>query len=194
MKYELMDDAKEAAKKIATAFENKKLNKRLIIDMHNPGDDQMDFIFFINGADDDFNNDRPNIEQWLELADVGLIKMQKNEGGYEVLLRQELLNAVASEFTISDFYLPIGKMAVSMDDVANLLKEKLGSQFISNNPELREAIDALRASNEANRVSAFTAVYSSLSGLMENTANLVTILPAIPAFTAILAHILSRLG
>lgn len=190
MKYDVLtDDAKKAAQRIASAWENGELNQYIELIIYR-GDDQRK-VQDILGAKDSFLSDIPPLALWLELGKFNFLEIKKEGNGYNVLLMQELRNAVASDFNISDYYLPWGSIAKSMDEVVGYLYFKLGDQLVESNAEIKEAIESLKTAPDSEKQSRIKRFMAALVRSMDTGSNAAAIITAMPGIATLLGEIFS---
>jgi hypothetical protein len=211
VKYPLTPEAKEAAKMLVEAWDNKKIAQRLTIYL-TIRNEEIQPTDNIDGAGRDFK--RPTLATWWELSKYGLIERQVNFQetrhqkrlvGWEILLLEELRNAVENDFDVSDFFLTTsavgtvvygnlevregaimqsqaniyGDNTQNANQLADELLELLGSDLLQSEPDLENAIVALKSVDESSRAEKCGKVIQELGHCMGHVANTATILTAI---------------
>jgi hypothetical protein len=90
----------------------------------------------------------------------------------EVTLLQELRNAVANDFAVSDYFLSDTEL------LANQLEEVLGT-ILAQNTELNTAISQLRGADVSTRAQKLGNVFRELANSLQNAANTTVVVQAI---------------
>lgn len=125
---------------------------------------------------------------------------------------QELRNAVATDFEVSDYFLTMnavgniiinsttgnvqgvglntGTVHQSVEQIADNIAEILGQEILTANDDLSAAIDELRTATTANQQSATGKVISQLGRSLEHGANTITIVQALAVATPLLQALL----
>jgi hypothetical protein len=212
VKYPLTEDAKQAARNLVQAWDSGEIQQRFIARFNWRQTGKEFYIF--DGGDKSFK--LPNRESLLELALFGLLHIERvpkehESENWEILMMQELRNAVDSDFEVSEYFLTLnavgniiinsatgpvqgvgystGKVTQNVEELADTLTTMLGQELLQSQAELREAIEQLRISAEADRPSKFGKVVLELGRCLEHGANAVTIISAL----ATVSQFLSRL-
>lgn len=160
----------------------------------------------------------------MEMAKYGLIdvKMIFDSEGHtkniQILLLQELRNAVENDFDVSEYFLTmnavgtvvqgdlaihpdsmlqsiginIGTASQTLQQVTDEVSKILGDAILQTHTELKAAIDDLRKATAANQPTRVMKLVSLLSGGLEDTANTATILSAIFALTPLIQQAIAR--
>jgi hypothetical protein len=204
MKYPLTPTTKEAAKAIVQAWDAGEVQQRIIIIITRGDDEEHLLINF--GASGNFNS--PNLSTWRELSKFGLVDIQFN-GNLDILLLQELRNAVQTDFEVSDYFLTMnavgniiinsttgtvqgvgyntGQVSQTLSEVADDLTKQLGESFLESQTDLRNAIDALREANEANQQSKLGKVISELGRCLDHGSNAASVTIALTMLIMLLS-------
>ncbi len=133
-----------------------------------------------------------------ELAHFGLLELSRSQDTYwEVLLLQELINAVENAFAVSDYFLTMqavgtvivsdgdltitapvqgaasvyGSVTQSYEEIAESLRDTLGEELLATHQTLAEAIDGLTAATQKDDQSKLGKVISELGRCFEHGAN-----------------------
>lgn len=214
MKYPLTDTAKEAAKCLVDGWDSGIIEQQLvlIISHYAGGFD----VFIHEGHHGDFET--PPLPSFLELSHFGLINVQRlireHDENWEILLLQELRNAVRNDFEVSEYFLTMnavgtvvqgnltmhagsvfqsaatntGTIQQSNEQLADALTMILGQEFLQTQSQLIEAIEQLRISAEAEKPSRSGRVILELGRCLSHGANAAQVLPAIAAISSALAQ------
>jgi hypothetical protein len=198
VKYPLTPEAKEAAKALVEAWDSKKINQLLNLGIRR-GDGKEQWLFWGN----DFKV--PDKAIIYELAAYKLIRLSSGRDNVEILLFQELRNAVENDFDVSDFFLTTsavgtvvygnlevregaifqsaatnqGDITQNANQLADKLLELLGMDLLQSEPDLEAAIVALKSMDELSRPQKCGKVIQELGGCLGHVANTATILTAI---------------
>lgn len=155
----------------------------------------------------------------MELAHYQLVEMQPISGGpgdernaWELLLLQELIDAVNSDFQVSDFYLTTtavgtiiagdaifhgsyqsaasihGDNIQTVEQLSRALQEQLGT-LLETETELRTAVEALSSTAKPEQLSTIGAVIMELGRCLQHGSNAAMILSALPLLTQYLQQI-----
>jgi hypothetical protein len=208
MKYALTDTAKEAARYLVKAWEAGDIEQQLTITVYR-GDSEYR-PNFVHGATPDFKS--PSFATWRELARFDLVEVEVGYESWDILLLQELRNAVANDFEIPDSAgqgqtlnvnvqgdingsliaaLNIGEVNLSSNQqIADQLTSALGKGFLQGQDEIRKAIEELRQSIESERQSRVGKVISEFGRCLEHGANTVAVIEGIVRATPILLRLL----
>lgn len=136
--------------------------------------------------------------KWKELSLFNLISFEMAESYCEVVLLQELRNAVATDFEVSEYFLTLNAVGniiinsttgnvqgmgintgianMTIEEVANTLESALGAEFLAQQQALKEAIDSLRTSFESDKQSKLGKVISELGNCLQHGANAHTVI------------------
>ncbi|QPC83067.1 hypothetical protein G4Y79_01435 [Phototrophicus methaneseepsis] len=160
--------------------------------------------------------DAPHTSILLELAEFNLVRVipieNQSESVFEVLLLQELKNAVENDFEVSDYFITmnaVGNIIVNsttgpvqgvgyntgilhqnVEQLADFMNATLGDAFLQSQTELKNAIDALRESNEANQQSKLGKVVSELGNCLQHGANTAAVVAALTAAAPFIQQLL----
>ncbi len=208
MKYPLTDNAKELARQLVQAWDEEKIKQRSTI-----GGDNIGFIVGTNyGINIDFQSIYPAL---LELNKYGIIDFHRQFNGksivyLELLLLQELRNAVATDFEVSEYFLTMNAVGniiinsttgyvqgvgyaggdvnqtMTVHQIADDLTRILDQSLLDSHEELRLAIEALRVSNEQEKPSRIKKIGIALGNMLGLGADAVTIAPALAFLIALL--------
>lgn len=212
LKYPLTPDAKEIAISLVQQWNNRVFGQFFqLVNVTAGSTNEIELIGTIGVTG---KPKIPPIGALLELSRYGLIEVnpmtvtRETKSGasiatvqWDILLLQELRNAVSNDFAVSEYFLtvnavgtiintsggdltiaaPFQSAAASGDiyqnqQIENLsyeVREILGHEFLNAHSELRQSLDKVGNSDQANRV-------SNLGNLLGHLANLVTIGEAIP--------------
>jgi hypothetical protein len=207
MKYPLTIGTKAAARYIVSAWDTEKLEQELTITVLR-GDDEVQpgFVF---GASDDFES--PPFAAWRELAKFDLVDIRRDDDAWKILLLQELRNAVATDFDVSDYFITMnavgniivnsttgpvqgvgvntGTVHQTVEQLADYMSATLGQEFLAANAELRAAIDELRVAVGGNQHSKLGKVISELGNCLQHGANAATLTAALVAAAPLLQRL-----
>lgn len=204
MKYPLTEAAKAVAKSLVAAWDSDKLPQLIpMFEIRNDGGSW--HTGFKRAIDVDFES--PHLAIWLELARYGLVQYipepSKDEPKFEILLLQELRNAVATDFDVSDYFITMnavgniivnsttgpvqgigvntGTVHQTVEQLADYMTATLGQDFLAANVELKAAIDELRTATTADQQSALGKVISQLGNGLHLGSSTATIVQALLA-------------
>lgn len=213
MRYPLTDEAKNGAGLLVKSWDEGKISQHVVFDGYKE-ERNLDLVkLSAYKALEKFGYPHSGI--LLELAKYGLIEVKVNRGGdgntksVEVLLLQELRNAVENDFEVSEYFLTmnavgtivqgnltmypgamlqsaasnLGSIQQSNEQIADTLTMTLGQQFVETQVELRDAINHLRASTEADRPSTLGKVVQELGRCLQHGANTTNVISGL-AFVA----------
>ncbi len=143
-----------------------------------------------------------------ELAVYGLVSLRVLGNNIKNTLLQELRNAVATDFEVSDYFItmnavgniiinsttgPVAGMGIgnapihqTVEQLSTDLAGRLGDDFLQTQTHLREAIDALSESAEADQQSKLGKVVSELGRCLQHGANTAGVMGAIRVVAAFL--------
>jgi hypothetical protein len=105
IKYPLTEAAKEAARQLVEFWDSKRINQLFQLLNSTAGNAGTIEITPGIGAENIAEVECPEINTFLELAQFRLISVVYGDNRWEVLLMQELRNAVATDFEVSDYFL-----------------------------------------------------------------------------------------
>lgn len=214
MKYPLTEQAKVTARELVTAW-NAELIPQLIplFEIRNDGGSW--HTRFKRTLEVSF--EPPHLAIWLELAQYGLIRYvpdqsENDDGNFEILLLQELRNAVENDFEVSDYFLTmnaVGNIIVNsttgpvqgvgystgivhqnVEQLADYMTASLGQAFLETQTQLKTAIDDLRTAVEADQQSKLGKVISELGNCLQHGANAAAVVVALNAAAPFLQRIL----
>lgn len=205
--YPLTTVAKEFAHLLVQAWDSGKLPQLMRL-FEIDGDGGNWGTGFKRTLDVDF--EAPDLSVWLELAEFKLVryipqKDNRHESTFDILLLQELRNAVQNNFEVSDFFLTtsavgtiiygnlhmqegsnfqsgatnFGDVRISADMLPDKLIEMLGDSFLQKNAEVAAAIEGLKTANQLTQRSKLAKVIEELGRCLEHTANAGTAIAAI---------------
>lgn len=213
VKYPLTEAAKQAAIRLVEEWTKGNLPQLFGVADADPGT-------MMEGRDrkDQINNILPNKAIFFELAQFRLVSIRHipkrlpeerphyiDSWGYhewwEILLLEELRNAVQNDFAVSDFFLTTstvgsiinlgegaslsgiqsiainyGTAIQNVEQLADKLTDVLGESLLKSNAEIRAAIDALRTADQSNTTNRIGKVIEALGRDMGHVANAATIL------------------
>lgn len=207
MKYPLTEDAKRAAEYLASTWNSGEIKQKLLVG-------QMSYIggketTVFEGAQPEFQ--LPDLASLLELAEFNLIRILrfsgKSQENWEILLMQELRNAVESDFEVSEYFLTMNAVgsiilgglniqpgglymsgasnvaevhqSQSVETVADTLAQTLGRDLLQSQKALRTAIDELRDATATEKQSKIGNVITQLGNSLAHGANTATISTAL---------------
>ncbi len=210
MKYPMTEEAKQAASHLVNAWSSGELEQRFWIRMIRDRDKANYSIY--EGGRKDFPLPKP--ASLLELAAFDLVNTQReitqhSSEIWEILLMQELRNAVENDFEVSEYFLTMnavgtivqgdlnlqpgavmqsaasnyGSIQQSNEQLADALTAKLGPQFVQSQDELRQAIEQLRIAVEAEKSPKLGKVMQELGRCIHLGASAAQLLPAIYLLT-----------
>ena len=200
VKYPLTLEAKEAAKMLVETWDSGILEQRFYIS-ETRADGHKSIAMFTGGIDFTSQLQPPPVSILLELSEYNLVRMQGND----VLMLQELRNAVENDFDVSDFFLTTsavgtvvygnldvregaimqsqaniyGDNTQNANQLADDLLELLGVDLLQSEPDLNAAIIALKSMDELSRREKCGKVIQELGRCMGHAANAGTVLMAI---------------
>lgn len=208
MKYPLTDDAKAAARHIVSEWIAGNVEQELTITVLR-GDDEV-VPGFVYGASDNFQS--PSFAAWRELAKFDLVDLVRDEDSWNILLLQELRNAVATDFDVSDYFLTLnavgniivnsttgpvqgigintGTVHQTVEQLADYMSATLGQEFLAANTDLKAAIDDLRTATTADQQSALGKVISQLGNGLHLGSSTATIVQALLAAAPFLQRLI----
>jgi hypothetical protein len=205
MKYPLTENARDGARQLVQNWDDGKLEQHMVFSSGNAEGD----VSFVQLSRQHILKKCgfPLSEVMLELAKFGLIDITFNRASdgktksIEILLLQELRNAVENDFEVSDYFLTLnavgniiinsstgpvqgvgyntGTVNQNIEQLADGLIAQLGMQFVQSNAELRQAIEDLRTATEGNKQSKLGKVISELGRCLGHTANAAAIAGAL---------------
>lgn len=204
VKYPLSPEAKQSAKALVEAWQTGAIGQ--IVSIHiQSGDNEVEWnIFNVIGSMDGI----PTIkrESFMELSLFNLINIDAPGQNYlEILLLEELRNAVENDFAVSDYFLTMnaigifnaggninnygilnaaasssGNIEQHGDQVADELIKMLGG-VITKNQELETAITELQEADESTFNQRLGNVVMQLGNLLGHGANTAAIIQALAA-------------
>jgi hypothetical protein len=205
MKYPLTAQAKDIARILVAHWDAEKLPQLIpLYEIRNDGGSW--HTGFKRSLDVEFKP--PHLAIWLELAQYGLVRYipdpsSGDEPNFEILLLQELRNAVATDFDVSDYFITMnavgniivnsttgavqgvgintGTVHQTVEQLADYISATLGQDFLAVNIELKAAIDELRTATIADQQSALGKVISQLGNSLHLGASTATIVQALTA-------------
>ena len=156
----------------------------------------------------------PHAGVLIELKKYGLIDIQfvHNSDGVTkqvvITLLQELRDAVASDFEVSDYFLTLnavgniivnsvtgpvqgvgqntGVLHQTVEQLADYIGTTLGREFLETQEALRISIEELRGASAADQPSKLGKVVSELGRCLQHGANAAVVVSVLPAATAFL--------
>jgi hypothetical protein len=207
MKYPLTEPAKDTAKALVSAWNTGRIEQRSLINSPEKIIDHRRRNFLeIDGEDYLPSSLR-------ELSLFGLLVIENDRGSsYNVLLLQELRNAVENDFEVSDYFLTmnaVGNIIVNsttgpvqgvgystgivhqnVAELADYMTASLGQAFLETHAELKNAIDDLRTAVESDQQSKLGKVISELGNCLQHGANTATLVAALTAAAPFLQRLL----
>lgn len=197
VKYPLTPEAKEVARQLVQDWKHKKI-EQLLIFVEEIRHSTL-YPMFLDRASGLEHQSAPKQAILMELAEYKLISMKLREGtrSWDVLLLQELCNAVENDLTVSDFFLTtsaigtvvygnlevreggsfqsaatnIGDITQTSEALTKELKQVLGMELLQQAPELNHAIEGLKTADEPNRARKAGKVIEELGRCMAHMAN-----------------------
>lgn len=209
MKYPLTETAKVAAREIVAAWDAGHLGQKITLAIMR-GDDQ-ERVMIVNSPTHTSDFRSPLVATWWELSKFNLVAISE-DGSWEILLLQELRNAVATDFEVSEYFLTLnavgniivnsvtgpvqgvgqntGVLHQTVEQLADYIGATLGREFLETQEELRISVEELRVAGAADQQSKLGKVISELGRCLEHGANAVAVVAALPAATAFLQSIM----
>jgi hypothetical protein len=207
MKYPLTEQAKITARALVAAWEIGKIDQRDLLTASEKIVDNRRRSF-ISILDEDY---LPS--SLRELSLFGLLVIENQQGSsYNVLLLQELRNAVATDFDVSDYFITLnavgniivnsttgpvqgigintGTVHQTVEQLADYMTATLGQDFLAANAELKSAIDELRTAVTADQQSALGKVISQLGNGLQHGANAAAVVVALYAAAPFLQRLI----
>ncbi len=214
MKYPLTNGAKEAAQRLVELWRNEQIEQIFVIGLSS--DSSGTHMFAYEGAD---NNDLKGITiaNLRELSTFGLIDIRisvldRLQQNWDLLLLQELVNAVDNDFEVSEYFLTmnavgaiiqgsvnvqsggtfqsaasnLGDVTLNNAQLADKLTETLSESFLESQAALKDAIDELRESAEVDREPKVGKVISQLGHSLEHGANTAAVVAALMVLARLL--------
>lgn len=214
MKYPLTESARDIARELVAAWNSDHVPQLIpLFEIRNDGGSW--HTGFKRALEVTFKP--PHLAIWLELAEYGLVRYipdgsQKEDRNFEILLLQELRNAVENDFEVSDYFLTmnaVGNIIVNsttgpvqgvgystgivhqnVEELADYMSASLGQAFLETHTELKNAIDALRIAVGADQQSKLGKVVSELGNCLQHGANTATLVAALTAASPFLQKLL----
>lgn len=214
MEYPLTEEAKATARMLVAAWNLDQLPQLIpLFEIRNDGGSW--HTGFKRSLEVDFKP--PHLAIWLELAEYGLIRYipargKNEETSFEILLLQELRNAVENDFEVSDYFLTmnaVGNIIVNsttgpvqgvgyntgivhqnVEQLADYMTASLGQAFLETQVDLKTAIDELRTAVEADQQSKLGKVISELGRCLQHGANTAAVSAALIAAAPFLQGLL----
>ena len=206
VKYPLTPEAQQAAIKLVKAWDSDKIEQLSQVWDEVTGYTST-LVMKVKGIDHSFTE--ANFE---ELSLFGLIRKQYILGeSRQILLLQELRNAVANDFEVSDYFLTFNAVGtiitggtinapfqsaasiygdvsqeISSPELVDKLLERIGLKLIEDVRELEVAIEDLKQTSPDNRKSQVGKVISELGRCLEHGANTVAVIQGISLLTRVL--------
>jgi hypothetical protein len=207
LKYPLSSQAKTLASQLVTDWDASKINQifRLVESRSSSG-----WTTFTSQSDNKSLPFQPERALLSELAQYHLIAMnlmrsEEHSDTWEILLLEELRNAVRNEFEVSDFFLTTAAVGTivqgdltihpnanyqsaanvygdniqTIDQLSSELEAKL-SHLLEDNHDLQIAITELRSSEEQDRIPKIGKVIMELGRCLQHGSNIAVILSALP--------------
>lgn len=214
MKYPLTEQAKAIAKALVEAWNSDQLPQLIpLFEIRNDGGSWR--TGFKRKLKADFTP--PHLATWLELDQYGLIQYipdgsKDEDRDFEILLLQELRNAVENDFEVSDYFLTmnaVGNIIVNsttgpvqgvgystgivhqnVEQLADYITASLGQAFLETQLDLKTAIDELRTAVEADQQSKLGKVISELGRCLQHGANTAAVSAALIAAAPFLQRLM----
>lgn len=216
MKYPLTESAKEGARLLIKQWDEGNQEQYMVISQ-GQGDGKFDLATLSRlRILEKFGY--PLAGVLLELAKFGLIDVKvvyDSEGqtkAIEILMLQELRNAVENDFEVSDYFLTLnavgniivnsttgpvqgvgyntGVVHQNVEQLADYMTASLGQAFLDTQTQLKAAIDDLRTAVEADQQSKLGKVISELGNCLQHGANAAAVVVALNAAAPFLQRIL----
>jgi hypothetical protein len=200
LKYPLTELARVSAVNLVDAWRSGKVQQNFTVtDVTNIGSTHREIAVTI-GSTRDFIS--PRIENLIELSRFNLITMNVSLSStgrtWEILLMQELINAVENDFAVSDYFLTTqavgtiissagsititgtvagaasiyGNVSQTVNELAQHLRQELGDELLKHEPDLKLAIEELEvAVKQESRLSAAGKVILELGRVLQHTSN-----------------------
>lgn len=215
VKYPLTPDGQSLAEELVRAWDSGELSQMFVIQETLAGKGIIEYVVSAVESNEYRQLDYPAPHRNLisELAHYGMLSMETTgEREWEYLLLQELRNAVASDFEVSDYFLTFnavgtivsgdlvvhpggnfqsgastaGDVNLTNDQVIEKVESILGTEFLENQPALAEAISSLQQVDRSNSQSRMGRVISELGRCLEHTANFAGVIAAIQFISGVL--------
>lgn len=208
MKYPLTEEAKTTARALVSAWGAGEIEQRTLLHAPERTANNRRRNFLHIGNKEDY---LPS--SLTELSLFGLLVIEnRSSGSYNVLLLQELRNAVENDFEVSDYFLTmnaVGNIIVNsttgpvqgvgyntgivhqnVEQLADYMTASLGQAFLEIQVDLKNAIDELRTAVEADQQSKLGKVISELGHCLQHGANAAAVSAALIAVAPFLQGIL----
>ena len=219
MKCPLTPEAKQLAKQLVNAWSNGDINQLFYLIDTSAGHDKTLTVDFGRGLLRDDLKMELELGQFRELGTYGLIQLTTVRNNqmerFEVVLLQELRNAVENDFEVSEYFLTMnavgtivqgnltmspgstfqsaasntGDIAQNLEQVADDLYKIFGEDFLQEQTELRQSIDDLRDTTDANNQSKLGKVVSELGRCLNHGANAATVGNALITLAPFVQHL-----
>lgn len=190
IKYPLTEEAKIGASNLVTAWKADQIEQLMLITIR-PGDDREEWSYWSGGT---FS--LPSKASLYELAAYNLIQITEERENVQILLLQELRNAVENDFEVSDYFLTVnavgtivygnlevregaifqsgaaghGNVAQNASQLADELENLLGD-LLNEQAELQKAVQELRKTDRETRVQKAGKVIEELGRCLSHSAN-----------------------
>jgi hypothetical protein len=206
MKYPLTPKAQEEARRLVEKWDADQLDQYMVVSSGDADNERVE-IASLSARRVLEEIGFPLAGVLFELSKFGLIDVQCtfDSSGHmtriAILLLEELRNAVANDFEVSDYFLTLnavgnvivnsttgpvqgvginsGIVRQNIEQVADDLVATLGQEFIRTQVALKDAIDALRTATVADQQSRLGKVISELGRCLQDGANAATVVGAL---------------
>ncbi len=208
MKYPLTEEAKTTARALVSAWGAGEIEQRTLLHAPERMANNRRRNFLHIGSKEDY---LPS--SLTELSLFGLLIIEnRSSGSYNVLLLQELSNAVENDFEVSDYFLTmnaVGNIIVNsttgpvqgvgynagvvhqnIEQLADYMTASLGQAFLEAQVDLKTAIDELRTAIAADQQSKLGKVISELGRCLQHGANTAAVSAALIAAAPFLQGLL----
>jgi hypothetical protein len=202
MKYPLTPETKKFAIELVNAWNTNEIDQ-LWSFVESTSDDMVLGVILFGIHDDSSLNVQIFRHNLSELALYGLVHMTpQSDDGWEILLLQELRNAVATDFEVSDYFLTMnavgniiinsqtgnvqgvgysaGDVTQTIEQLADELIEKLGDSFLRSQEGLHETILQLKVASVAEKRTLLGRIIQQLGKSLEHGAYAGAIITALP--------------
>lgn len=213
MKYPLTEHAKNTARMLVAAWDSEQLPQLIpLFEIRNDGGSW--HTRFKRTLEVDFKS--PHLSIWLELAEYGLVRYipdsSSDDRSFEILLLQELRNAIATDFEVSDYFVTMnavgniivnsttgpvqgvgvntGTIHQTVDQLADFMIATFGRDFLATQTELLQSIEELRTTVVDEQQSKLGKVISELGNCLQHGANTAAVITALTAAAPFLQRLI----
>lgn len=209
MKYPLTETAKSAVREIVNAWNVGELEQKIVLAIIRGDDEETPMIVNRRWGSGNFKS--PSLATWWELSKFNLVAISGDEN-WQILLLQELRNAVENDFEVSDYFLTmnaVGNIIINsttgpvqgvghntgivhqnVEQLADYMTATLGEDFLATQSALAEAVAELRTAIEADQQSKLGKVISELGNCLQHGANAAAVIGALNAAAPFLQRLI----